>query len=314
MKEIKMALIDPPASRIREEVEDNGIDELAESIKSIGLINPIQVKGVNGRYEIIAGERRFLACMKIGKGSIRADVLKEGGEKEEKIKIAENMMRKEINPIELGRALLKLNTKYGVSNKKIGGFLGKSSRWVQRKVSLLKLPKDLQGALRDKSIGEAVARELAKVGEREKRKDLLGCAIDNGATLRVVELWVKDWMLKGGPGREGMSNAWGTEEKEEGSYRSTGCLLCGGPGRIDEMRWEPCHKLCYYELMLEVEGRAKEERKKEKEKEGFKENEIETINRLCRKRGWNIVKRAVGESEELIEIRIKNKAAEVDAV
>lgn len=311
---IKIDLIDPPESRIREEAEDNGIEELAESIKTLGLINPIQVKEVNGRYEIIAGERRVLACKKIGGELIRADIIN-GEEKEgEAIKIAENVLRKDLNPIELGKALLKLNNKYGVSYKRIGESLGKNTKWIQRKIELLKLPLDLLKAVRDKSINEAVARELAKVVEREKREELLYYAVYNGATLKVVELWVKDWMLKKGSRKRGIENVSGTEETEEGSYSLTMCILCGERGKMIEMRYEPCHKMCYYELMMEAERRRIEEGEKEKDKEGFKENELEIINRLCREKGWSVAKKEVRENEEIIEIRIKNKDEGVDIV
>ncbi|MBA7537345.1 putative chromosome-partitioning protein ParB [subsurface metagenome] len=103
---VKINLIDQPKKRIRESIDAGGIEELAGSIREVGLINAITIKRVKKRYEIIAGDRRFLACKMLGLKQIEANIEKKTEVESEEIKLAENIIREDLNPIDIANALL----------------------------------------------------------------------------------------------------------------------------------------------------------------------------------------------------------------
>lgn len=256
-EKIALDLISSPEFRVREKEPMEGIEELAESIRAIDLINPIQVKKVDEHFEVIAGERRFLAHKFLGLKEIKCDVVNKTDEEHEEIKLAENISRIDLNPIEMGIALLRLENGYKITSKQIARKLGKTERWVELKISLLKLPIDLIDALRSGLIGENVARELAQVDEDLERKRLLTFAVANGATWKVVNDWVTNWRINKGIGEQIINKEVSQAELQGRSTVVVKCMLCGENGDITEVRYEPCHKDCYLELILEIQKRNK---------------------------------------------------------
>lgn len=254
---VKINLIDQPKKRIRESIDAGGIEELASSIREVGLINAITLKKSKKRYEIIAGDRRFLACKMLGLKQIEANIEKKTEEESEEIKLAENIIREDLNPIDIANALLYMENKLKIPAEKIARRQGKSKNWVERKIMLLKLPVDCINSIKERLISEKVGIELGKVEDTIERKRLLSYAIAHGATWKVVNDWVINYSVNRRVEEQIKNKEIGQAETQGLTTVKVKCMLCGKEGDITEMKYEPCHKECYAELMYEIQKRGK---------------------------------------------------------
>lgn len=258
-KKITLKLIDEPSNKLRESIDSVGLQELAQSIQEVGLINPITVKRKGDRFEIITGNRRFLAHKIANLKTIDANIVKGSEENNESAKMAENLMREDLNPIEQANEILHMQTVLNMGAEKIGRKLGKTRRWVELKIELLKLPSELVDGLRQGLLNEKVARELAQIDEELERKRLTTYAIAHGATWKVVNDWVTNWKIN-----KGFEAQIKNKELSQGEVEGTRevrvkCILCGEQGNIEMMRYEPCHRECFFELMVEIQKRERQQ-------------------------------------------------------
>lgn len=258
---IEISKIIPPKIKHRSQIDGGRIKELAESIKEVGLINAIQVKKIDGKYEIIAGERRYLACKEIGVKKIECKVVPKSEGEAEEIKLAENIMREDLNPIELAKAILIAQQKYKIQSGKIARALGKSVRWLEKKIELLNLPLAIQDAIARRLIAEKVGIELARVEEEIERDRLLAYATAHGATWKIVNSWVESYIFsskaKEKEIREEVGKGIVTDQKEV----QTICMLCGQKDNILKMEYVPVHPECKAELFYKIKVLDKEKQK-----------------------------------------------------
>lgn len=249
---IKLEKIISPEIRSRTKIEEFEIKELAESIKEVGLINAIQVKKVDNGYEIIAGERRYLACKMLNWVEINAVVFEEEESQYEEIKLAENIARLDLNPIDLAKTVLKIKVKYNLNNEKIARSMGKTKRWLEQKLELLKLPQEIQDAIERRLIVERVGLKLAEVDEKPERDRLLTYAVHHGVTWPVICDWVRSYFLNKDARQKaidkGMSEG-GIKDEREVLDR---CLLCGEKDNILKLKYTAVHPECEGELMYRL--------------------------------------------------------------
>ena len=194
LKEVDIDLIDEPEAPARLEVEDEDLYELAESIAEIGLINPITVKSKEGgRYEVIAGHRRLLACKLAGLKKVPVIVSDKAKERAAEIMITENVARKDMSPIEEAAMLKELSDLKGYGIGALARITGKSKSWVRERLDLLFLRPELQKALHEGKINIKQARILDKVEEDDIRARWLKEAIAGHATANTLEMWYRSY-------------------------------------------------------------------------------------------------------------------------
>ncbi|MCW7079293.1 MAG: ParB/RepB/Spo0J family partition protein [Canidatus Methanoxibalbensis ujae] len=192
-REIEISKIIPPEAPARLSPESTDIESLAESIKSVGLINPITVRKKNEKYEVVAGHRRFLACQKIGMEKIPCIVTDDDEKSVAEKMLAENLARHDMTPLEEACFFKDCIEQLGHTPKSLGEVIGKSREYVIRRLRILDFPTDLQKALHEKSISLAVAEELARVDDPETRARYLMSAIESQSSAKVVKSWVDMW-------------------------------------------------------------------------------------------------------------------------
>lgn len=192
METIAVSSIIKPAIIEREVIDKTGIEELAENIKQAGLINPITVKKVNGKYEIVAGHRRYLAIKLLGITKLQVKVINEGKGYSEIIKLSENLLREDLNDYEEAKMLVLMKNLMKANDKVVGKAIGKSEAYVRQKTGIMKYPEMLRGALQRGVINFSVARELARLKNENLMREYLKHAINSGATPALVEAWVDD--------------------------------------------------------------------------------------------------------------------------
>ncbi len=171
----------------REMFDEEKLEELSTSIKEHGIIEPIIVRKVGDKYEIIAGERRYRATKKAGLKTIPALVKDMDDKEAAKVALLENLQREDLTPIEEAKTyqtILKLDN---LTQEELAQNLGKSQSAVANKLRLLQLDEEVQTALLNNKISERHARSLLEVKEKEKQRQLLQDIITNRWTVKQLD-------------------------------------------------------------------------------------------------------------------------------
>jgi len=192
IRKVKLELIDEPAGRIRLDISEEGVIELANSIDSLGQLQAILVRPVGDRFEIVFGHRRFLAVRWLGRKEINAVVKGLDDVQVALMRATENIVSERLSPIEEGAVYIDLKETHGLTLDEISKRMRKSLGVVKRRMDLLKMPDCLQKAVHFKHINYSVAEELWSLGDLGKIEYYLGFAVDHGATSTVVRTWVQD--------------------------------------------------------------------------------------------------------------------------
>ncbi|MBE6787687.1 MAG: ParB/RepB/Spo0J family partition protein [Ruminococcaceae bacterium] len=179
--------IEPNREQPRKDFDQTALSELAESIAEHGLIQPIVVKPeTNGRYSIIAGERRWRACREAGLYEVPV-IIKDADEQElMELALIENLQREDLNAVEEALGYRSLIDSFGLTQEQVAKRMGKSRTAVTNALRLLNLNEEELGALRMGVISAGHARALLAVEDQETRAQMLEMAT-NGASVRELE-------------------------------------------------------------------------------------------------------------------------------
>lgn len=180
----------------REVFDERALKELAVSIKEHGVIQPIIVRSVNGKYEIIAGERRYKASALAGLTKIPAIVRDLDDKESSKVALLENLQRKNLNPIEEARTYQKILEIDQMTQEELAKTMGKSQSAVANKIRLLSLPETIQDALLKEQISERHARSLLNIPDAKKQKEMLDKVIETKMSVRNLEEEIKNMYPK----------------------------------------------------------------------------------------------------------------------
>lgn len=185
--EIDIDLIEANPEQPRHRFSDDALEELTQSIRSNGIIQPIVLRQHGGRYQIVAGERRWRAAQRAGLRKLPAVVREVSDEKLLELALIENIQRQELNPIEEGKAYRKLIDTIGLTQETVSERVGKDRTVIATLMRLLKLPDDIQKLVEDNSLSAGHARALLTVDDSKAQRVLAQTAIDNGWTVRELE-------------------------------------------------------------------------------------------------------------------------------
>lgn len=192
INEIPIDRIEANPNQPRREIDETALGELADSIRQIGIIQPITLRQMdNGSYQIIAGERRWRASQLAGLTSIPAYVRTASDEKMMQMALVENIQREDLNAIEIALAYNNLIEQYHLTQEQLSEKVGKRRTTVANYLRLLKLPADVQMALRNKSIDQGHARALLGLQSPSSQLKLFKEIEKNGYSVRKVEEMVQ---------------------------------------------------------------------------------------------------------------------------
>ncbi|HWG48912.1 MAG TPA: ParB/RepB/Spo0J family partition protein [Candidatus Acidoferrales bacterium] len=146
--EIAVDLIDPNPYQTRRQIREEALNELTESVRTSGVVQPVVLRpSQEGRYQLVAGERRWLASRRAGRTTIPAIVRQISNEQAMEITIIENLQREDLNPMEQARAFERLSREFGMTQEQIASRTGKDRASVANFIRLLKLPAAVQDSL-----------------------------------------------------------------------------------------------------------------------------------------------------------------------
>jgi len=147
-QEVLIDSIDANPYQTRRRINEAALEELAESIRASGVVQPVVLRpGPNGRFQLVAGERRWHASKRAGKTTIPAVIRQISNEQAMEITIIENLQREDLNPMEQARAFERLSREFGLTQEQIAARTGKDRASIANFIRLLKLPEALQDAL-----------------------------------------------------------------------------------------------------------------------------------------------------------------------
>ncbi len=192
INEIDINLIEANPNQPRREFDEEAMNELAESIREIGIIQPITLRELNnGKYQIIAGERRWRASMRAKMKTIPAYIRKVSEESLMEMALVENIQRQDLNPVEIALAYQQLIEQYGLTQEQLAEKVGKKRVTITNFLRLLKLPAPVQVGLRNKSIDTGHARALLAIEDPKEQVKAYRDIIAKGMSVRNVEEYVK---------------------------------------------------------------------------------------------------------------------------
>ncbi|MDR7078798.1 ParB family chromosome partitioning protein [Neobacillus niacini] len=187
IKKIPIESIVPNRFQPRTVFDDEKIEELSRTIHTHGIIQPIVVRQFDGKYEIIAGERRFRAMKKLGWDEAPAIIKNYSDTETASVALIENLQREELSPIEEAIAYGKLLELHNLTQEALAQRLGKGQSTVANKLRLLKLPQPIQESLLKKEITERHARALIPLKDPEKQVLLLQDIIEKNFNVKQTE-------------------------------------------------------------------------------------------------------------------------------
>jgi len=241
IKDLELKVIDEPKGILRMDIDPGTIEELAQSISEIGLLQPILVAVDGERFELVFGHRRYLASKKLGLSSIKSIIRIMTQEEIGIARATENISRADLTPLEEATTYLNLIEEYGLTLEQTAQKMGKSAGTIKRRMDLLKMPPQLQKAVHSKSISISVAEELWTIADQADLNYYLSFAVDGGCTKEVARTWAKEWKDKKrraeNPGVEGVQTFAPTEPRPV----YVACDLCTGPMEIGQ---ETVLRLC----------------------------------------------------------------------
>jgi len=191
--QIPLTLIDLPTNDLRARIDEDALDELADSLRDHGLLQPIGLKPTgNDRYEVVYGARRTRAAQQLGWTSIEAHIQERNSEqKDAAAKLIENVQRQDLTPIEEAYGLFALIGDAELSTRQLQKQTGKSRDWITNRLKLLDLPDDLQAAVQAGALGVGVATALGTIQDDEVRRQYVDHAIDQGITAPIARAWAE---------------------------------------------------------------------------------------------------------------------------
>ncbi len=190
--EIELSKISANPNQPRREFDQIALQELADSIAEVGIIQPITLRKINDdSYQIIAGERRFKASALAGLKTIPAYIKTADDENVMEMALIENIQREDLNSLEIALAYQHLIEQYELTQERLSERVGKNRTTVANYLRLLKLPATIQMALKNKEIDMGHARALLSIDNPQTQLKIFNEIISNGYSVRKVEELVK---------------------------------------------------------------------------------------------------------------------------
>jgi ParB family chromosome partitioning protein len=186
----------PNRSQPRKHFDESRLQELAESIKEKGILEPLIVRRVDGGYELIVGERRWRAAQKAGLKEVPVLVKEIEGREALEFSLIENLQREDLNPIEEAEAFKRLIEEFNLSQGELATRIGKDRTTIANVLRLLKLPSEIRNHLLQNRITSGHARAILSLETKEKQKELCSLIIQKGLSVREAEALAKRWSEK----------------------------------------------------------------------------------------------------------------------
>lgn len=189
--DLDLDLIEPNSEQPRTRFAEENLEELAQSIRSNGIVQPIVVRRKGLRYQIVAGERRWRAAQRAGLQKIPAIIKEVSDEKLLELALVENIQRQELNSIEEAKAYKNLINKIGLTQEMVAERVGRNRTVITTSLRLLKLPDEIQKLIEEEKISAGHGRALLMIDDIESQRRVAKTIIEMSLSVRETEKSVK---------------------------------------------------------------------------------------------------------------------------
>lgn len=194
ISDIEVSKISPNPDQPRQTFDEDALDELATSIRELGIIQPLSLrKAGNDTYQIIAGERRYRAALRAGLERVPAYIRSANEAEITEMALIENIQREDLNAIEIALTFKKLIDQYNLTQERLSERIGKKRATIANFLRLLKLPAEVQLGLRDKRVDMGHARALLTIEKPALQLKLYNEILRDGLSVRKVEELAKQY-------------------------------------------------------------------------------------------------------------------------
>ncbi|MCL2484423.1 MAG: ParB/RepB/Spo0J family partition protein [Firmicutes bacterium] len=194
VQEISLSMIDPNPNQPRKRFDPAALEELANSIREHGVVQPIVVVQNDERYTVIAGERRFRASRLAGLGTIPAVVKNYTTQQIKEIAIIENLQREDLNPVEASRAILSLMNEHGLTQEQVATRIGKPRSSITNLLRILNLPENVVKLIEDNKLTFGHAKALGAIESPTVIEKFAFAASNDRMSVRNLEKMIKDYI------------------------------------------------------------------------------------------------------------------------
>jgi len=242
--EVPIDLIDPPKEATRQSMDEEGLHQLAESIKTAGLVNPVLLRKTGQRYEIIAGHRRLVAHQMLNRLTIKAIIENLDAEAATRAKVHENLCREDVNPVDEAIFIAQAMEDLKMSSAEFAGYIKRNRAYVKRRLALLDYQDDLRTAVKHNGVPLNVARYLSQITDSITRKMYINYAIDSGVTARTARYWLQQYLATGVPNEIRVPPPSEPGESLERRTPQVHCELCSVKDDVTNMVLMYAHRSC----------------------------------------------------------------------
>ena len=200
--ELEVDELRPSPLQPRMRFDEKGIEELAQSIRKAGVLQPIIVIPEGEQFKILIGERRWRAAQKAGLRKVPVLIRNIPKEQQLEVSLVENLQREELNPIEIARAYKRLTEELGYTQEEVAEKVGKDRASVANFLRLLKLPSEIQESIQDGKISMGHAKILLSVEDSKAQLDIVKRIVQKGLSVRATENLVAKFNKQLSPSRK----------------------------------------------------------------------------------------------------------------
>ena len=200
VREIPLELLDPNPYQTRARMDEAALEELAASIRASGLLQPIVVRCIDGgRYQLIAGQRRWAASRRLGMATIPALVRQVSNEQAMEMTIIENLQREDLNPMEQARAFERLSNEFGLTQEQMAERTGKDRTSISNFLRLLRLPESVQSLISAGQLSAGHGKALMMLPSETQIVRMAERIYKESLSVRQAEEMVHQWIAPAGP-------------------------------------------------------------------------------------------------------------------
>ncbi|MBR2603930.1 MAG: ParB/RepB/Spo0J family partition protein [Bacilli bacterium] len=242
---IEVALDDIIPNRFQPRLafDEGALNELAKSIKEHGIIQPLVLRRIGNKYEIIAGERRYKAAYIAGLHKVPAVTIDLNDNESAEVAIVENIQRKDLSPIEEAKSYKKLLERGYLTQEQLATRMGKTQATISNKLRLLNLSPKVQDALLNNKISERHARSLLRIEDKTKQEELLDTIIENRINVKDTDDMINEMLSKPTVEEKPYSNPYNEPEKSKDDDEfDIDSIMARIQKKIDELQKEEDHR------------------------------------------------------------------------
>lgn len=244
LQNLSLDLIDSPKLAMRAELDDEEMVELMASMKEFGLLEPIVVRKIEDRFEIIAGDRRTRAARLLGWPHIEAKIMVANEEEVLVLRLTENLQRKDIDPVDEACYIGEIMLKHKKTAEEMSTLLRRTQDWIDTRIEVFEMPDYIQVHLKQKKYPLGAALWINRIENESTKRYYANWAAVNGCTVAFAHRWyvtLKEvhFVL---PDEKDIVVEAGTPQEQV--RKTITCGRCGGPCFLDEADSVFIHKVC----------------------------------------------------------------------